>query len=199
MKRNQSTGFFNFKLGSLFLTALTDGHVYVKRIRPVQKPESTAKEIEDTLRSSAVDKVLMESFVPVDVVDGALNMLVVQKDDKVILIDTGFGYMGNAEVSLPENLMMMPGIVRKAGKLLENLLDAGITADDITDIVLTHAHIDHLGGILDPAGKEVFRNAAIHMSRVEYDFWTSQQPDFSNSRAIDNMPSVQLARYTFEK
>ena len=199
MKKNQSTGFFNFRLGSLSLAAITDGHVYVKRVRPVQTPESTPAEIENALRSAAVDKVLMESFVPIDVVDGAINMLVVQKDHKVILIDTGFGYMGNSEVILPEGLIMLPGMVRKAGKLLENMEDAGIAADDITDIVLTHAHIDHLGGILDAAGNEVFKNAAIHMSQVEYDFWTSEQPDFSNSRAADNLPSVKLATHTLGK
>ncbi len=199
MKTNQSAGFFNFTVGALALTAVTDGHVYVKRVRPVQHPESSAAEIEAAQRSAAVDKVLAESFVSVDVIDGGVNMLVIQKEEKIILIDTGFGYMGDQAVELPPNLMMVPGVVRKAGKLLDNLLDAGISTDDITDIILTHAHIDHLGGILDANGNKVFKNAAVHIGKVEYDFWTSENPDFSNSKAPDNLPTLNLARYTLGK
>lgn len=199
MKTNQSAGFFNFTVGSLALTAVTDGHVYVKRVRPVQHAASSAVEIEAAQRSAAVDKVLSDSFVPVDVIDGAINMLIVQVANKIILVDTGFGYMGNQAVELPLNLMMLPGIVRKAGKLVGNLLEAGISANDITDIILTHAHIDHLGGLLDADGNKVFKNAAVHISRIEYDFWTSENPDFSNSRATDNLPALNLAKYTLGK
>ncbi len=199
MKTNQSSGFFNFTVGALALTAVTDGHVYVKRVRPIQQPDSSAAEIEAALRSAAVDQVLSESFVDVDVVDGAVNMLVIQAEDKIILVDTGFGYMGNQNVELPPNLMMFPGVVRKAGRLRENLLEAGISADDVTDIVLTHAHIDHLGGILDANGNKVFKNAAVHMSRIEYDFWTSESPDFSNTRAAHTLPIITLAKFTLGK
>lgn len=199
MGNNQSSGFFNFKLGQLVLTAITDGHVYVKRVRPAATPESSPEEVAAARRAAIIDSVLMESFVPLDIVDGAVNMLLVKKDDKKILIDTGFGYMGNPAVKLPENLMVIPGIVRAAGKLLGNLHASGTSAEDITDILLTHAHIDHLGGLLDAHGNEVFKNACIHISQTEYDFWTSGNPDFSNSRAADNLPSATLARYTLGK
>ena len=199
MKTNQSAGFFNFRLGNLTLTAVTDGHIYVKRNRPNLATASTPKEIEEAHRSAMLDKVLMDSFAPVDIVDGSINMLVVHKEDKVILIDTGFGYRGNQDVVLPDNLLILPGMVRKAGKLLENLAHAGISAADVTDIILTHAHIDHLGGILDANGNEVFQNAAIHMSQIEYDFWTSDNPDFSHSRMVDGAPAINLARYTLDK
>jgi glyoxylase-like metal-dependent hydrolase (beta-lactamase superfamily II) len=198
MKENQTPGFFNFKVGDLQLTAVTDGHLLVKRVRPVQTTESTSLEIENVLRSNAVDQVLFESFLPVEEVDAALNVLVLKKDDKIILIDTGFGYLGYEDTVLPANLMMNQAR-RFAGKLTDNLLAAGIAKDEVTDIILTHCHIDHLGGILDAKGEEVFKKALVHISKIEYDFWTSDKPDFSNSRSQDNELSATLAKNTLKK
>lgn len=179
-KTGKTTGFFNFKVGNLQLTAITDGQQTVKRIRPVLTPESSPQDLENIKRSEAVDKVLQDNFLPADEVHAALNVLLIQHEDNLILIDTGFGSLGSDE----------------NGKLIENLLSAGITANEITDIVLTHAHIDHFGGLLDKDNHHRFPNAKVLMPRIEYDFWLSENPDFSKSRNPDNGPAITLARDT---
>lgn len=56
-------------------------------------------------------------------------------------------------------------------------------------------HIDHIGGILDKAGERVFKNASYHLPKKEYDFWMSDNPDFSKSKNPgSSKESVLLAR-----
>jgi glyoxylase-like metal-dependent hydrolase (beta-lactamase superfamily II) len=52
----------------------------------------------------------------------------------------------------------------------------------VTGVVLTHAHGDHFGGLLDGDGKPVFPNATYFASKTEVDFWTGSDPDFSKLR-----------------
>lgn len=180
VKTGKTTGFFHFRLGNLHLTVITDGQQTVTRPRYAQTADSTPQELENILRSQAVDKALQDNFLPVDEVHAALNILLVQTGSKRILIDTGFGSIGREE----------------NGKLMENLSSAGISANDITDIILTHAHMDHLGGLLDKDQNLTFPDAIVHMPLLEYNFWFSENPDFSKSRNPDNGPAITLARNT---
>jgi glyoxylase-like metal-dependent hydrolase (beta-lactamase superfamily II) len=193
MKTNRSTGSFHFTVGELSLVAITDGHVSLRRTRPAPEDQ------EATARAAYVDQLLRDSYAPTDVVDAAVNALVVRTADKVILIDTGFGYRGDKNVVLPPGLLLFPGLVREAGHLLENLTAAGIDAGSVTDVLLTHAHIDHLGGILDASGEPVFPNATVHVSQPEFEFWTSELPDFSRSREGDQRAAMQLAKDVFRR
>ena len=61
------------------------------------------------------------------------------------------------------------------GKLLQNMLNGKITPESIDSIFITHAHPDHIGGVLDDAGKPIFTNATYYICRVEWDFWFSEQ------------------------
>lgn len=64
-----------------------------------------------------------------------------------------------------------PGFMATAGKLGQSLAAAGLAVDDITHVVFTHAHPDHLWGILDDFDEPLFPNAAYLMGRAEWDFW----------------------------
>ncbi|WP_394340914.1 MBL fold metallo-hydrolase [Pedobacter cryoconitis] len=81
-------------------------------------------------------------------------MLVIKKEKRIIIIDTGSG----------------SAIGDQAGRFIKNLNSAGIKADDITDVFVTHLHVDHIGGILDVDGKLVFKNAKYYLSQKEYNF-----------------------------
>lgn len=58
-----------------------------------------------------------------------------------------------------------------AGKLGEALEAAGVAADDVTHVVFTHAHPDHIWGVLDDFDELAFGNAEYLMSATEWDYW----------------------------
>ena len=77
---------------------------------------------------------LDDMFLPPDVLDWPLNVAVVRSGGKTILIDAGLG-------------LEFPDFPR-AGQLALRLEAAGIDPASVTDVVLTHLHMDHIGGLL---------------------------------------------------
>lgn len=64
-----------------------------------------------------------------------------------------------------------PDFMPNAGTLLDSLDAADVSADDITHVVFTHAHPDHIWGLLDDFDDLVFPDASYHMGRTEWDYW----------------------------
>lgn len=58
-----------------------------------------------------------------------------------------------------------------AGKLMDALDAAGVAPEDVTHVVFTHGHPDHLWGVLDDFDDPLFSNAAHLMGRDEWDYW----------------------------
>src|SRR6185436_1459153 len=105
-------------------------------------------------------------FLPSDEYDWALNAVVVRSGSQTILVDAGLG------VEYPD--------FPRAGRLGLRLDAAGIDLESVTDIVLTHMHMDHVGGLLVDGVKERLRpDLRIHVSAAEAKFWES--PDFSRT------------------
>jgi glyoxylase-like metal-dependent hydrolase (beta-lactamase superfamily II) len=116
---------------------------------------------------------LDDMFLPPEVFDWALNAVVVRSGGRTILIDAGLG------VEYPD--------FPRAGRLGLRLDAAGIDLESVTDIVLTHMHMDHVGGLLVDGVKERLRpDLRIHLSAAEARFWES--PDFSRTAMP---PSIQ--------
>lgn len=92
--------------------------------------------------------------------DIPVNIPLIRAGQALILVDTGSGNK------------FQPS----AGRLRDNLLAAGIDPATVTDVVLTHAHPDHSGGVLLPGGHLCFPNATYHVSAVEWDFWMGSDP-----------------------
>ncbi|NLR59528.1 MBL fold metallo-hydrolase [Chitinophaga polysaccharea] len=101
------------------------------------------------------------------------NILVLRFNNRVVMFDAG-----NGDYTAPE-----------AGLLRYYLHAAGITPESITDIILTHAHPDHINGLVGIGERLMFPDARIHLSQAEYDFWMSDSPDFSKSK---NAPAALL-------
>lgn len=57
------------------------------------------------------------------------------------------------------------------GKLPEGLAEAGIAADQITHVMLTHLHPDHIAGAISPDGNAIFQNATLLVNEDEHAFW----------------------------
>ncbi|WP_339031459.1 MBL fold metallo-hydrolase [Bradyrhizobium symbiodeficiens] len=124
--------------------------------------ESMATNADPAARGTWLD----DMFLSRDAFDWALNEVVVRSGDLTILIDSGLG------VEYPD--------FPRAGQLGSRLDAAGIDLGSVTDVVLTHMHFDHVGGLLVDGVKERLRpDLRIHVAAAEVKFWAA--PDFSRT------------------
>ncbi|MET4797823.1 MBL fold metallo-hydrolase [Bradyrhizobium sp. LB11.1] len=122
---------------------------------------------------------LNDMFLPPDAFDWALNAVMVRSGDKTILIDAGLG--SDPDLHLP-----------RAGQLIKRLEAAGIDLESVTDLVLTHMHMDHVGGLLVDGVKERLRkDLRIHVAAAEVKFW--EAPDFSRVAMPPGFPDALRA------
>ena len=94
-----------------------------------------------------------------DVLTPPCNVTLLQAGDRNILFDVGSG----------------PEFMASAGFLIDALDAQGLVPDDITDIVFTHAHPDHLWGLLDDFDDLLFYNAQYMIGQDEWDYWTNPE------------------------
>lgn len=118
---------------------------------------------------------LDDSFLSSDVVDWPLNVVVVRSGDRTILVDAGLG-------------LEFPDFPR-AGQMAMRLRGAGIDPSAVTDVVLTHLHMDHVGGLLAEGLQSQLRpDLRVHLAAAEAEFWVS--PDFSRTAMPQSVPDV---------
>jgi len=118
-------------------------------------------------------------FLPQDAFDWALNAVLVRSGDRTILIDAGLG--SDPDLHLP-----------KAGQLIKRLEFAGIDLASVTDVVLTHMHMDHVGGLLVDGVKDRLRpDLQIHVAAAEVSFW--EAPDFTRTDMPQGFPDALRA------
>lgn len=68
------------------------------------------------------------------------------------------------------------------GELNDQLAAAGVDRKAITKVFLTHAHMDHIGGlILNRLGFLSFPDAKVYISKPELDYWMADAVDTFNS------------------
>ncbi len=106
------------------------------------------------------------------------NAFLVRSGERNILIDAGAG-----------NLF---GPV--AGNLRYALSEVGVQNDEITDIVVTHLHPDHIGGLLSEQGDPVFENAGLILTQTEYQFWKNSE-NFKDKLEDQTLPLSVLLKY----
>nr|WP_244965643.1 MBL fold metallo-hydrolase [Methylobacterium soli] len=122
---------------------------------------------------------LNDMFLPTDAFDWSLNAVVVRSGDQTILVDAGLGLDPN--LNLP-----------RAGLLVRRLEAVGIDLKTVTDVVLTHMHMDHVGGLLVDGVKEQLRpDLRIHVAAAEVKFW--EAPDFTHVDMPQGFPDALRA------
>ncbi|MBS7562893.1 MBL fold metallo-hydrolase [Mucilaginibacter sp. Bleaf8] len=102
----------------------------------------------------------------------AMRCLLVKDDNRLILIDTGIGNKLSEKLS---GLMHL----QNDGILNQSLAKHGFTPDDITDVFLTHLHLDHVGGAVNREGNQLvpaFKNAQYWTNQKHWD-WATIAPN----------------------
>lgn len=103
-----------------------------------------------------VGELLQDNFLPAEGFVNSFAPALINTGSDVVLFDTGMGEGGRAQ---------------GMGRLIEGLAAGGYTPEDVTVVVLTHLHGDHIGGLME-AGAPAFPNARYVTGQVEYDFWS---------------------------
>jgi len=109
----------------------------------------------DGLPEAELAQVLQDANVAHDQLTPPCNLTLLRNGAQTVLFDAGSG----------------SGFMPSAGQLLDSLDALDLSADDITHVVFTHGHPDHLWGVLDDFDDTVFPNAQHMMGRVEWDYW----------------------------
>ena len=117
-----------------------------------------------------IPKPMWEKVHPADDknrINLALRLQVIKTDDKLIIIDTGIGdYNG-------EKFDARFDIRSDKSPLSQALAKIGSSTNDVTDLVLSHLHFDHIGGIgevIDGQMTPVFKNATCHVHKDHYEY-----------------------------
>ncbi|HCQ56860.1 MBL fold metallo-hydrolase [uncultured Roseovarius sp.] len=132
-------------LGNSRITTLSDGNL----VLPMEF-------LLGNLPAADAAPVLAHYGITGDTVEPPCNLTLFQDAERTVLFDAGSG----------------SGFMPSAGKILEALDAIGVSADDITHVLFTHAHPDHLWGVLDDFDDPVFANASYMIGQAEWEYWT---------------------------
>jgi glyoxylase-like metal-dependent hydrolase (beta-lactamase superfamily II) len=139
---DQLPGVYRFFVGEAKVTALSDGAL-----------DLDLHKLASGLTADHLDTLLAKDFLR-NPVRTSINVYLVEMGDRCILVDTGIGQLAKNGV----------------GRLVESLAAAGVRPDQVTDVLITHAHVDHIGGLLRD-NDVVFRNATIRLSKPDAEFY----------------------------
>ena len=131
-------------LGSATITTVSDGTLTLPGsfiFEPMPKDE--------------LAPILSEHGVSAEQLTPECNLALYRDGTNTVLFDVGSG----------------PDFMPTAGSVLESLDAAGLAPEDITHVVFTHAHPDHIWGLIDDFDEPVFYEAAYLMGRGEWDYW----------------------------
>jgi len=156
---------YKFSIGKFEAWSISDGFGTFKNC--------VTKKMFPKSDSAAMTKALVDQGERPDDVTLYVNILLLRKDKEVILVDAGFGPHKNATW----------------GWLADAMDSIGIEFKDVTHALLSHSHIDHIGGLAS-GGKILFPNAAVHVLKEEVDFWRGKEPDFSKSHRTDDIKGM---------
>ncbi|MCL2021579.1 MAG: MBL fold metallo-hydrolase [Betaproteobacteria bacterium] len=141
-------GFYRLLVGDFEVVALFDGH---SRLSQQLLKGINAKDAQALLQRAfhSADRPLLTS----------VNAYLVHTGQNLVLVDTG------AAACFGPTL----------GNVQNNLKAAGYKPEDVDTILLTHMHPDHVCGLTDQEGKEVFPEATVWVARDEAAYWLSEE------------------------
>jgi len=157
-------GFWRLKVDGTEVIALSDGTFSI----PTEVLSGSPEHVARLMRAAWVKS-------PVDL---SVNAFLIVGGERLILVDAGTG----AHVT--------PAV----GKLEASLAAAGYKPEQITDILVTHMHTDHIGG-MTADGRRIFPNAVAHVNRAESDYWLNEAN--KQAAAAYHQPTFDMAKAKF--
>lgn len=135
-------GYHHFKIGDVALIALSDGTLPIHPVKLLTnvKPGEVVARLEDAFQTTEVD--------------ASVNAYLIKLQDKLVMVDAGTGELYGPTLD----------------KLSASIRAAGYAPEQVTDILITHIHTDHTGGLMD-GNRRVFPNATLHIEKEEVDYW----------------------------
>lgn len=145
-----------FKLGNFNCTVINDGYITIGPTS-VFFAGASSEELQQALAEHKLDARSMT--IP-------CSCLLVDTGEHRILVDCGSGgELGGYEAEL--------------GFLLEGLESIGTQPEQITHVILSHGHFDHIAAMADNNGTPTFANASYVMARDEWNYWVTETDDSS--------------------
>lgn len=149
-------GYYRVQVGAVLVTALSDGTLPL----PMRKLLTNQP-------AAATDRQLTQARLTAPV-ETSVNGYLLDFGTRLVLVDTGYGEL----------------LGPTAGHLLASLQAAGYQPTQVTDVLLTHLHSDHTGGLV-AGGQRAFPNATLHLSQTELDYC------FSDARLKQAPPAAK--------
>jgi glyoxylase-like metal-dependent hydrolase (beta-lactamase superfamily II) len=141
----QAPGLYRFKVGSFLVTMVHDGY--------------SRRPVEGLVRNAPVEEVravLAESFLPTTHYDGVYTVPFIRAGSHLLAFDCGTGRQVSAT----------------SGQMEANMRAAGIRPEDVTHVVQTHFHGDHINGLTTADNAAFFPHAEIVVPEVEWAWWS---------------------------
>ncbi len=147
----QTPYWHRFVLGDAEVTVVSDGTL------PLGDPSGTFTGVP----KEEVKKMLSDNFLNPDNVVLEQNSPVVNTGDKTDPVRHRHGHARKR-------------FGPTTGRQQKSMTEAGIKPGDIDAVVLSHAHIDHIGGIVGADDKPLFPNAQYYITQSDFEFWTDE-------------------------
>ncbi|MEZ2127765.1 MULTISPECIES: MBL fold metallo-hydrolase [unclassified Sinorhizobium] len=156
----RNAAFHSFRVGDLEIFQLFDGATSRELDQAIFKNVGV-DEVSSSLEAAGFSKNRMPN---------SYTITIARIGGQLVMFDSGNGESGQPA----------------SGHLHRNMLLAGLSPTDISKIVITHFHPDHIFGLMSNAGEQIYPDVEILVPAAEYSFWTD--PD-----CINQLPQSRVA------